>query len=184
MATSHKVPSGYVLGSAGLEYFRHAPFYAALSNKCGRATGLIARRIGLPLEIADAHNMDQAALRAGWQEVKSGHIQPDDLLVWEYTYGSKNRQHVGFAGYRGGKLVVISNGVKRFDPSGVRVFRYPGHKATAYVGTGPQVKSSSGRIPTRWGNPRPAKRPPEPKPIVGTGVRKGLRRVVSGILRK
>lgn len=160
------VPRGAVVGPIGARYYNNPSHFSSLVNLCGRATGELSQ-----LPPTDAKNWDSLCLKSGMVEVTGQPPRPDDFVVYEYNYGSKNRQHVGLYGEVNGKPVVISNGVKAYQARGARLFRKASGPGTLYLGTGtppppltsPRTRAQApAKLPTAWGNPTPAKRPAPP----------------------
>ena len=78
---------------------------SAVPNRCA---GSMREALGWGL--GDAHVWATGLPQRGYIQRGPGELaQPGDIIVWPFTFGSRSRQHIGFAVEQGGKVVLLSN---------------------------------------------------------------------------
>ncbi|MFP3904654.1 MAG: HlyD family efflux transporter periplasmic adaptor subunit [Armatimonadota bacterium] len=83
-------------------------------NRCART---MAEAIGFGL--GDAAQWANRLPAMGYVQRADGVARPGDILVWQFTYGPGNTQHIGLAVLQSGRLMLLSNLAGRLGTSEV-----------------------------------------------------------------
>jgi hypothetical protein len=73
-------------------------------NRCARTM-----REALGWGLGDAAVWMKRLPEKGYAPRKDGLARPGDILVWPFTYGARQSQHIGIAVNQGGRLMLLSN---------------------------------------------------------------------------
>ncbi len=99
-------------------------------NRCART---MAEAIGFGL--GDAADWAKRLPAMGYVQRDDGVARPGDILVWQFTYGPGNTQHIGIAVLQSGRLMLLSNLAGRLGTSevlpGYLAFHRPDRSASA-----------------------------------------------------
>lgn len=78
-----------------------------VSSKRNRCAGTMREALGWGL--GDAHVWAKKLPKKGFAKRPKGGAKPGDIVVWPFTFGSRNSQHIGFVVEANGGVKLLSN---------------------------------------------------------------------------